>query len=167
VTKRVRVIVGLLLFAATIPVMLKLDAMNEAARQPHPYAFPDLQNATDEATARTIIESWNKAGVNPQIEAAMRLDLVFPFLYAPLIGFLCWTASLHRPTRWVAWLGRALVIAALVAGVCDLAENATMLSMLGHEQNAGRVVLKSVFTWGKNILVLLSSWYVVLSHLDA
>lgn len=166
-TKGMRIGIVLALFLGTIAFTFLLDSKNEALRQPRRYAFPDLQNATNTTDAAAILESWDKTGVNDQVKASMKLDLLFPFFYAPLIALLCRYASLRRPTAWVARLGPPLAIAAIVSGLCDLAENGIMLWMVGDPANVKYLPLMMVFTWGKIVLLVVSSWYVVLSHLDS
>lgn len=165
-TKRTRVVIAVVLLAGTFGVGLMLDARNKAHRQQFDSAFPDLQDARDVEKAKSILMNWNAKGANEEIASAMRLDLSFPFFYAPLMALLCYSAAAGRPTGWVARLGRVLAVGMLVAGVCDLCENTTMLTMVGHEELAARLRVMLPFTWGKSILLLLGFFYVVLAHLD-
>lgn len=165
-TKRTRVVIAAVLLAGALVVGVKLDARNKAHRQQFDSAFPDLQDARDVDKAKSILMNWNAKGANEEIASAMKLDLSFPFFYAPLMALLCYSAAAGRPTRWVARLGGALAVGMLVAGVCDLSENTTMLTMVGHEELAGRLRVMLFFTRGKNILLMLGFFYVMLAHLD-
>jgi hypothetical protein len=165
-TKRTRVVIAVVLLAGAIVVGWMLDASNKAAVKRCDHPFTDLQKAWTKEKAREILMDWNAKNQNAAIKCDMRLDLTFPFFYAPLLALLCSVAAVGRPTRWVALLGQAVTVGVLLAGLCDLAENTTMLTMVGHEELAGRLRVMLCFTWSKNILLMLGFFYVMLAHLD-
>ena len=171
-SRRGSLIAFVVLLVGTVTIGRNLAQRNAEHRKPdkYTYAFPDLQNAAlahDAGKAKTILTKWNDTGANKAIRGAMQTDLVFPLFYAPLAALLAYRASIRRPTPWVAGLGRWSAVAALIGGLADLAENATMLTMLGDPGAASSVSLVYVFSWIKSAGPVLAVFYVPFSHLDS
>lgn len=168
---RASTIATILLLIGTVAFAELLGAANEKLRCKHGYSFPDLQNAAlslhPVAKAETILKKWNEERANDAIRQTMKADLAFPLFYAPLFALLAWWAHLRRTKPWVIRLGRWAAVGALIAGLADWGENATMLTMVDQPETAVRVLVMLGFTWIKNAGLMLATTYVLLSHLDS
>ncbi len=155
------------LFVGTIVIGLILDRINKNDRQATGYAFPDLQNASTEEQAKTVLATWHTKHADADIKRAMYVDLVFPIFYAGLVALICFQASAHMRTRWVAIAGLIMAAVALLGGIFDILENSKMLSMVGHPENAREIAtvakLKTLKIW----FVIVPMVYALLAHFDA
>ena len=155
----------IVLVLGTLAIAIPLDRWNTTMRDRTGFAFPDLQDATSEAKARQVLDAWKAPAVRAEIAGTMKLDLVFPFFYAPLIALIAFRASRSARRRWVATLGAALAIGALAAGIFDLLENMTMLRMLADD-DATRWRLVHAFGMPKNYLAQAATIYALLAHFE-
>jgi hypothetical protein len=162
-----RLIAGAVLFIGTIVIGLILDRINKNDRQATGYAFPDLQNASSVEQAKAVLETWHTKNADAGIKKAMYIDLVFPFFYAGLIALICFQASAHMRTRWVAVAGLIMAAVALLGGIFDILENTRMLSMVGHPENAREIATVAKFRTLKIWLVVVPMVYALLAHFDA
>ncbi|HEX8171465.1 MAG TPA: hypothetical protein VF824_13075 [Thermoanaerobaculia bacterium] len=154
------------LIAATLLVGIPLGNRNTELRKTYGYAFPDLQNARDPEVAKSILTQWHARGADAAIGNTMQRDLLFALCYAPLLALLAAAARKPRPTRWVRLAGALAAGAAVVGGLADLAENATMLTMLGDPSLASRVTTMVLFTQMKLAGATIAALYIMLAHLD-
>lgn len=130
------------LLVGSILLAWALNGANNKMREKYTNAFPQLQNTgpvSDPVAAEAILKEWNEQGANDEIRMTMLWDLLFPFFYASGLALLVLMASAPRATRWIAIMGQAGAGAALIGGIGDVAENLTMLVMLGHPDNASLV----------------------------
>lgn len=155
----------ILLVLGTLAIGIPLDRWNTKMRDRTGFGFTDLQHAKSESQARQILDAWKDPEVRAEIARTMKLDLVFPFFYAPLIALIAFRASRSARHRWVATLGAALAAGALAAGIFDLLENTTMLRMLA-EDDATRWRLVQAFGMPKNYLAQAATIYALLAHFD-
>jgi len=156
----------IVLVICTLAIAIPLDRWNAKMRDLSDFAFPDLQNAKSEPKARQILDAWKDPDLRTEIARTMKLDLVFPLFYAPLIALIAFRASRNARHRWVATLGAVLAAGALAAGVFDLLENMTMLRMLADD-DATRWRLVQAFGMPKNYLSQAATIYALLAHFDA
>ena len=165
-TARQSAAAALVLFLGALAVGIPLGRWNEQHRRQYTYAFPDLQDATAESEAKRILGTWRwTTGATDAIRRAMQLDLAFPLFYAPLLALLAWRAALGRTKPWLVRLGRVIAFLALFGGLADLAENATMLTMLG-EAGSSRFAMMRIFTHVKIAGILAAVLYVSFAHLN-
>ena len=136
------------------------------AHDAHRTGFPGRLDASliwDEASARTLFAQLGASG-----RAAYRAmylaplgDVALPLCYAPALGALCWRCV---PTARVRTAGLSLL-----AGACDLVENAAVLTLLDsypHWSEASQQLALRVGPWataGKWTL-LTTTLAVLVSH---
>lgn len=156
--------IALLLLAGALGVGIPLERMNTEHREKYTYAFPDLQNARDVATAKEILRTWQWSRGTDAVKRAMQLDLAFPLFYATLLALLAWRASIPRRPL-VARIGRVVAFLAIFGGLADIAENTIMLTMLG-DPSASRLPVMLIFTHVKIAGIVAALLYILFAHLD-
>ena len=166
-SRRASIIAAAILVAGAVSLGWTLKERNGKLRDKHGYAFPDLQNAKSQGEAEDILRTWNlHTHANEEIRASIVHDIAFALFYGSLLALLAYRASVHRPTPWVAYIGRWAAAAGLVAAAGDLGENAVMLSMIG-DAAAPSFALMHAFTLVKNTGIVVAAVYIWLSHLDS
>ena len=166
-SRRASIVAGILLVVGTVGFIGLLAWRNANERELYGYAFPDLQDARTEKEAKPILEKWKASkDATEAIRTTMKLDLVFPFFYAPLLALLAYRASLNR-LPWVARLGPWFALAALVGGACDVGENTTMLTMMSDPNGLSLLFRKNVFFDIKYAGSIAAMVYGLLAHLDS
>jgi len=123
-----------------------------------------LELAKTKEQANTIINEWASFQSKPLLTHAIQntwIDFVYLFFYSVFFFQLCYRVSLKQ-TGAMAIISRLLSIGALKAGLCDVVENAAMLSSLQHGATGTTAFLAWFFAVVKfSLLAVIVLWLLV------
>ena len=127
--------------------------------------FTELQNAKKKDDANKVLKGWSDRD-RRWVTMAMIADMVFAVCYLLLIAASCLRASQNAHTRWVIVAGLLFAAGAVLGGLCDLIENATMLVMLSGTATDFLVTVMSSMQVPKFLLPVLAAFYGLFAHFD-